>query len=68
MLPTAWIALAVFLIIETAAALFTWMVRYHFRLFALPEDRRAKRMVRVFTGGVAALSLASAMFLAFLFV
>ncbi len=67
-MPIAWLALAAFFIVETAAALFAWMIRYHFRLFALPEDVRARRIVRVFTAGVLVLFLTSAAFLALLFV
>jgi hypothetical protein len=64
----SWVAAAVFLIVETAVGLFTWMIRYHFRLFALPEDRRAKNVVRVFTVGILLLAAVSAAFLAGLFV
>ena len=54
-----WILFGIFLIVETLVFAFLWVIRYHFRMFSLPNDRRAKRLVRTLTVGVLVLFFAA---------
>lgn len=57
MLP--WILSAAFLVAQTIALIFVWIIRYHFKQFSVPGDPRGRRIVRVMTVGTLALLFAS---------
>jgi hypothetical protein len=58
-------AIAVFGLIQIFAVVMVVVVRYHFKLFSLPYDKRAKKLVNLITFGTIVLFLASG-FLTFL--
>lgn len=56
------VILAVFIFVQVAAAALVIIIRYHFRLFALPGDRRARMIVNLMSLGAAAFFLVALWF------
>lgn len=59
-----WIFFGVFLIVETLVFAFVWVIRYHVRMFALPNDPRAKWLMFLMTAGAILLFFAAGSVLA----
>ena len=52
----------VFGFVQIMVLIFTFVLRYHLRVFALPGDAQARRIAVVFTGGMLILFIVTSLF------
>ena len=61
------LALVVFLLVQILALAIVLIIRYHFKLFAIPHDRTAKLILSTLTLGTVLIALLASLFLSFNF-
>jgi len=61
------LALLGFLLVQALALAIVLIIRYHFKLFAVPHDRAAKLILNTLTLGAVLVALLASLFLSFNF-